>query len=246
MPRKAVTPRPAKAAKTATVSGTPTVAGIARRQLHVILALDCSGSMRGDRIASLNYAMRTALPELRHVAADNPEIDVRLRVLRFGSTAEWHVAEPLPVDEVRWTDLTADGETQMGDALRLIAGILTPEAMPGRQLPPVVVVASDGYPTDDIEGGLKAFFEAPNAAASIRLAIAIGSDADQEILERFIAHPTMKPLKATNASDLVHHIKWATTAPVKAASSPTNAPDPLVPLAREADLAPSANSEIIW
>jgi uncharacterized protein YegL len=220
--------------------------GIARRQLQVILALDCSGSMRGDRMASLNYALRTALPELRHVAADNPEVDVRMRVLRFGSTAQWHVEAPTPVDELKWVDLTAEGETHMGDALRMIADALDPERLEGRQLPPVIVLASDGCPTDDIEGGLKAFFAAEHSASAIRLAIAIGSDADQEVLERFIAHPTMKPLRATNASDLVHYIKWATTAPVKAASSPTNAPDPLTPLAREADLAPAANSEIIW
>jgi uncharacterized protein YegL len=220
--------------------------GIARRQLQVILALDCSGSMKGDRIASLNYALRTAIPELRHVAADNPEVDVRLRVLRFASKAEWHIAEPVPVDEIRWVDLAADGETHMGDALRMVAATLSPEAMTGRQLPPVIVLASDGYPTDDYEGGLEALFAAEHAEAAIRIAIAIGSEADLEILERFIRHPTMKPLRANNAADLVQHIKWATTAPVKAASSPTNNPDPLAPLAREADLTPSANSEIIW
>lgn len=220
--------------------------GLARRQLQVILALDCSGSMKGDRIASLNYALRTAIPELRHVAADNPEVDVRLRVLRFASTAEWHIAEPVPVDEIRWVDLTADGETHMGDALRMIAQTLAPEAMTGRQLPPVIVLASDGYPTDDYEGGLEALFAAEHAESAIRIAIAIGAEADLEILERFIRHPTMKPLRANNAADLVEQIKWATTAPVKAASSPTNNPDPIAPLAREADLAPSANSEIIW
>jgi uncharacterized protein YegL len=220
--------------------------GLARRQLQVILALDCSGSMKGDRIASLNYALRTAIPELRHVAADNPEVDVRLRVLRFASKAEWHIAEPVPVDEIRWVDLTADGETHMGDALRMIAQTLAPEAMTGRQLPPVIVLASDGYPTDDYEGGLEALFAAEHAESAIRIAIAIGSEADLEILERFIRHPTMKPLRANNAADLVEQIKWATTAPVKAASSPTNNPDPIAPLAREADLAPSANSEIIW
>jgi uncharacterized protein YegL len=221
-------------------------AALARRQLQVILALDCSGSMRGDRIASLNYALRTALPELRAVAEDNPEVDVRVRVLRFASDARWHVAEPVPVHSLKWTDLEADGETHMGDALRLIAEVLTSEAMPGRQLPPVVVLASDGYPSDDIEGGLAAFFAAEHAAATIRIGIAIGADADLEILERFIAHPMMQPLRANNASDLVQHIKWATTAPVKAASSPTNAPDRLAPLAREAGLNPNAGSEIIW
>jgi uncharacterized protein YegL len=223
--------------------------GLARRQLHVILALDCSGSMQGDRIASLNYALRTTLPELRKVAEENPEIDVRLRVLRFSTEAEWHVADPIPVAEARWSDLAAEGETSMGAAFRLIGQALSAEAMPGRQLPPVVVLASDGYPTDDFEDGLKAFFAADHAAAATRLAIAIGGEADLEVLERFIRHPSLKPLRANNASDLVRHIKWATTAPVKTASSPTNAPDPLAQLAqRTADEAaqPRDVSELIW
>ena len=118
--------------------------------------------------------------------------------------------------------------------------------MTGRQLPPVIVLASDGYPSDDIDAGLKAFFAADHARAAVRIGIAIGSDADPEILERLIDHPSMKPLRANNAAALVQHIKWATTAPVKAVSSPTNASDLITPLAREADLRPVATSEIIW
>ena len=223
--------------------------GLARRQLHVILALDCSGSMHGDRIASLNYALRTTLPELRKVAEENPEIDVRLRVLRFSTEAEWHVADPVPVAEARWTDLSAGGETSMGAAFHLIGQALSKDAMPGRQLPPVIVLASDGYPSDDFEAGLEALFAADHAGAAIRLAIAIGGEADMEVLERFIRHPSLKPLRANNASDLVRHIKWATTAPVKTASSPTNAPDPLAPLAqRTAQEAAQKRdvSELIW
>lgn len=223
--------------------------GLARRQLHVILALDCSGSMQGDRIASLNYALRTTLPELRKVAEENPEIDVRLRVLRFSTEAEWHVAEPVSVADARWTDLSAGGETSMGAAFHLIAQALSGDAVQGRHLPPVIVLASDGYPTDDFEDGLNALFAADHAKAAIRLAIAIGGEADMEVLERFIRHPALKPLKANNASDLVRHIKWATTAPVKTASSPTNAPDPLAPLAQrtaqEAAQKPDV-SELIW
>ena len=223
------------------------MADIARRQLHVILVLDCSGSMRGDRIASLNYALRTALPELRSIAAENPEVDVRVRVLRFASEASWHTPEAIAVGELIWTDLVADGETHLGDALNLLASVLTRDAMPGRQLPPVVVIASDGYPTDDFEAGLKAFFAADHAEAAIRIAIAIGTDADSDILQQFIRHPTMRPLRASNAAALVEHIKWATTAPVKTASSPTNAPDPLaLPMARETDVVGAADSEIIW
>jgi uncharacterized protein YegL len=222
------------------------MAGIARRQLQVILALDCSGSMRGDRIASLNYALRTAIPELRAVAEENPEVDVRVRVLRFATGASWHVDDAVAVATLRWDDLAAEGETDMGAALHLLAEALGDKAMPGRQLPPVIVIASDGFPSDDIDAGLKAFFAVPGADAAIRLAIAVGADADVEILERFIRHPTMKPLRANNAASLVEHIRWATTAPVKAASSPTNAPDPLTPLAPPPEMGAGADSQLIW
>ena len=218
--------------------------GIARRQLHVILALDCSGSMRGDRIASLNYALRTALPELRAVTADNPEVEVRARVLRFADTAEW-LGDAVPVADLKLTDLKAGGETSMGAALALMAAALTKDAMPGRQLPPVLVIASDGLPTDDVDAGLDALLSAELARSAIRLGVAIGGDADTEVLERFMANPTLRPLRANNASALVEHIKWATTAPVKAASAPTNAPDQLIPPSNAADVLP-ADSEIIW
>jgi len=221
---------------------------IGRRQLQFILALDCSGSMRGDRIASLNYAIRSALPELREVAADNPEVEVMVRVLRFDTVARWHFDEPCRVEDLEWEDLVAGGETAMGSALRQIADILTPEQLTGRQLPPVVVLASDGYPTDDIEAGLAAFFAQEAAVAATRIAIAIGSNTDLETLERFMDSPgqRMKPLQANNAPDLVKSIKWATTAPVKATSAPTNAPDGDAALAALTAQLESPGSSVVW
>ena len=219
---------------------------IARRQLHVILALDCSGSMRGSKIASLDYAMRAALPEIRAVAADNPEVDVRMRVLRFATGAAWLIGEPTPVDQVEWPGLVADGETGMGAALCMIADQLTPEGMPGRQLPAVIVMVSDGFPSDDFETGLKRVMQAPYGKFAVRIAVAIGSDADLEVLERFIAHPTLKPLQAHNAQELVQQIKWATTMPVKSVSSPKNAPDSVAALALDASRRTPAQSDIVW
>lgn len=220
------------------------MSAVARRELHIFLLLDCSGSMRGDRIASLNYALRTALPELRAVAADNPEVAVRIRVMRFSSQAEW-MGEASDVDELRLSDMAADGETHMGAALELLAAALTKEALPGRQLPPVILLASDGLPTDDVEAGLRCFLAAELASGSVRLGIAIGSDADIDILERFIGNSAVAPLRANNASALVEHIRWATTAPVRAASSPTNAPDPLA--VQPLPVSPgAADTEIIW
>ncbi len=218
---------------------------MARRQLHVILALDCSGSMTGDKIASLNYAMRAAIPEMRAAADDNPETDVLIRVLRFSSRAEWHLAVPTPVAQFEWQDVAAGGETSMGEALAMIADVMGPERMPGRQLPPVLVLVSDGQPSDDFEIGLKRLFDSPYGSRALRVAIAIGSDADYEVLERFIAHPDFKPLRANNAQDLVNRIKWATTAPVRSVSSSSNAPDPVTQLALDADRQ-RRSSDMVW
>ncbi|HJQ55458.1 MAG TPA: VWA domain-containing protein [Vineibacter sp.] len=218
---------------------------LARRQLHVILALDCSGSMTGDKIASLNYAMRSAIPEMRSAADDNPETDVFLRVLRFSTRAEWHVYNPTPVGQFEWQDVSAGGETNMGEALGMMADVLNPERMPGRQLPPVLVMVSDGQPSDDFETGLAQLFESPYGGRALRIAIAIGSDADNEVLERFIAHPDFKPLRANNAQDLVNRIKWATTAPVKSVSSPSNAPDAVTQLALDAQRQ-RRSSDLLW
>lgn len=219
---------------------------LARRQLQVIFALDCSGSMKGDRIASLNYAMRTALPELADVAAENPEIEVRVRVLRFADKAEWQNEKSEPAADYPWVDLKAEGETNMGAALELLGAALGKDAMTGRQLPPVLVLASDGLPTDDFDKGLASFFAADFADAAVRVGIAIGTDADLDALDRFIRHPTARPLRANNATDLVDRIKWATTAPVKAVSAPTNAPDPLAAMGDRPQPSGSAETEIIW
>lgn len=219
---------------------------LARRQLQVVLMLDCSGSMRGDRIASLSYALRTALPDLMEAAHDNPEVDVRVRVLAFGSAAHWLTAGAMPVDDLVWPDLHADGHTAMGAALEMVADMLAEDAAATRQLPPVLVLASDGYPTDDIIAGIRALMAIPEGAAATRIAIAIGSDAGLAILNKFIGNPALPPLRASNAAELAQYIRWATTAPVKLASSPVRDDDPITALARSrpADITPV--SDIIW
>ena len=222
-------------------------AGLARRQLHFVLAVDCSGSMMGDKIASLNYAVRSAIPAMRAAAADNPENDVRVRVLRFADDVQWTVETPVPVDQFEWSDLTAGGETNMGAAFTALAQALTPEKMPGRQLPPVLVLLSDGLPTDDAEAGLAAFTQSAFGAKAIRIAVAIGSDADKTLLQSFIGHLDMKPLQANSAETLVNRIKWAASVPMKAVSAPVGAStDSVQNLAQGVASENENGGELVW
>jgi uncharacterized protein YegL len=219
---------------------------LSRRKLHFIFVIDTSGSMTGERIASLNYAVRAAIPAMQEAAADNPEIDVLVRVLRFSDTVDWPVAAPLPVSSFVWNDMTAGGETNMGAAMRALATAMTAQSMPGRQLPPVVVLMSDGLPTDDVEEGLAAFLAAEFGAKAVRIAIAIGSDADLGLLQQFIAQPTVKPLQANSAAALVNRIKWAASVPVKSVSSPVGASDAVQEIAKGVAQQNATTDDMVW
>ena len=219
---------------------------MARRQLHFIFAIDASGSMSGDRIASLNYAVRAAIPAMREAAADNPEVDVLVRVLRFADAVDWPVSTPTPVKDFNWNDIAAGGETSMGAAFRQLAQVMSAQAMPGRQLPPVVVLMSDGLPTDEVESGLAAFLASEHGAKAARIAIAIGSDADLGLLQEFIAQPTVKPLQANSAASLVNRIKWAASVPMKSMSSPVGSGDAIAQIAQGVVQQNAAGGDMVW
>ncbi len=184
------------------------------RPLHLIWICDCSGSMQGDKIQSLNIAIREAVPHLQQVAEDNPNANVVIRALKFSDRAQWHISQPTPVADFQWVDLSADrvGDRNMGAALSIVADELNIPPMEELGLPPLLVLVTDGHPTDDFGGGLKALMDQPWGKKAVRVAIAIGQDADREVLERFIDHPELKPLEANNPEALVNHIKWISTA----------------------------------
>jgi uncharacterized protein YegL len=177
------------------------------------------------KIQALNTAVREAIPHMRKVAEDNPNAQVLVRAVKFSNGAQWHISQPTPVADFAWTDLTAEGETDMGKALQLVAEQLKMPPMSERALPPVLVLISDGQPTDDFESGLRALMDQPWGKKAVRIAISIGRDADPEVLQRFIGNPELKPLAANSPEALVKHIKWASTAVLKSASSPATGGD---------------------
>jgi uncharacterized protein YegL len=190
------------------------------RPLHFIWIADCSGSMSGDKIQSLNTAIREAIPEMRRVAQSNPHANVLVRAIKFSSGATWHVTQATPIEKFNWTDLTANGVTDMGKALLMVAAELKMPPMDPRGLPPVLVLITDGHPSDDVGRGIDAIMSQPWGKKAVRIAIGIGTDVNYSVLDRFIGNPEIKALHANNAEQLVNYIKWASTAVLQSASAP--------------------------
>lgn len=218
-------------------------ARLARRPLHVFLLLDCSGSMAaGGKMTALNTSVREVLPHLAESASGNPHAEVTVRAIAFSSGARWHVESPTSPDDLAWDDLVPGGYTDLAAAIRLLGSALTVPPMEERALPPAVVLVSDGMPTDDFAEAMDQLLELPWGGRAVRMAVAIGHDADYGTLARFIADPTIEPVTAANPEQLVMALRWATLHVARAASSMAlPAPAPAQVTAWQGD-----DAEAVW
>jgi uncharacterized protein YegL len=191
--------------------------GISRRPFHMIVMADCSGSMIGEKMQALNFAIVDMVAHLADWERDQQQATVLLRVLAFATEPCWHVVEPTPVAGLRWEPLRAidQGRTNLGPALRMVAEALAPDRLERRALRPAIVLITDGLPTDvpeQLDAGLAALQATPAGRLAMRLAVAIGADANSEALKRFIGDPTVPVLVADNTDQIADRLVAASIA----------------------------------
>lgn len=179
------------------------------RPLPVIVLADCSGSMSADgKIAALNQAIAEMIRSFAHLDAANAEVHVA--IIAFGETTR--IAVPLqPASRVQFPDLSASGQTPLGAALELAAGLLEDrEAIPSRAYRPSVILVSDGQPTDHWTGPLVRFAEGTRPGKADRMALAIGADADVSMLRSFLGSAEPQVFRAADASQIHSFFRFVT------------------------------------
>ena len=169
-----------------------------RKLLPIIYVIDTSGSMKGDRIAAVNEAMRDTLEVLRDVSANNPSAELKVGVLKFATSAEWITKSGLIyLDDYYWNDLEAGGLTDLGAALTELDKKLSRNAFLTSEVgfkAPVIIFMSDGAPTDDWEVTLiKTFSSNKWFKVATKIALAVGDLADMNVLSRIVARPDGTP-----------------------------------------------------
>lgn len=213
---------------------------LATRPIHFFWVVDCSGSMYGEKIGIVNNTIQECIPEMRSAADNNPNAQLLIRALQFSSGASWITSNPVPVEDYSWEDMEAQGLTEMGKAFDLLAAQLGIPPMPERALPPVIVLLSDGQPTDDYKKSLEKLKKMPWFRKAVKIAISIGQDADDDVLVEFCGN-TELVLQANNASALAKMIKWASTT-ASMVSAPSSKPMNLTPASVPAASAASSSS----
>ena len=184
---------------------------LARRPLYFFWIVDCSGSMYGEKIGILNNTVHECLPAMKD-KADRINAQLLIRTLKFATGARWTTSSPVPIEAFVWDDLDAGGITDIGKAFELLAGQLSIPPMPTQALPPVLVLLTDGHPTDNYTKAYEALAELPWFKKSVRIGVSIGRDADEILLREFTGNPEYV-LQANNTEDLAKAIKWTSTAP---------------------------------
>jgi uncharacterized protein YegL len=177
--------------------------------LPVFVLADTSGSMLQEcKIDAVNAG-------IRHLIADCAALPVAIAVVTFGDR-EASLALPLvPAAAARWRDVGAAGRTPLGSALVLTRQLMM-QAVAERPnlLRPAAVLLCDGHPTDEWMSALQSFDASAPAGSSDRVALAIGADADIDMLELFIRPAPAaidrraRVLEAGSEQEIVRFFRW--------------------------------------
>ena len=192
------------------------------RPLPVIVLADVSGSMAEDnKIESLNVALREMVSSFAKESRLRAEIQVGL-ITFGGRAAEEHLPLVAAHAVTAMKPLVAQGPTPMGKAFDLARRLLEDkERIPSRAYRPVLVLVSDGAPTDDWEQPLKALCSSERGSKASRLAMAIGADADREMLAQFPNGLEAALFEAHQARDIVRFFRAVTMSVASRSASAT-------------------------
>lgn len=166
-----------------------------RKIMTLFYVVDTSGSMTGDKIGSVNSAMEEAIGvDLKEISAANDDAEIRVAIMQFSSGCSWvtPASGPISIDDVIWNDLNANGLTDLGAACSELDKKLSRNEFLQSQTgayAPVILLFSDGGPTDNWEKGLGQLKNNNWFKHAIKIAIAIGDDADKTVLATFTGTP---------------------------------------------------------
>ena len=186
------------------------------RPLPVILLLDTSGSMScNGNIDTMKSAVREMLQNFKK--SSNTIVNIQVGIITFGDGGAKIIQKLTDAASINidcMSEATANGGTPMGEAITLAKGIVDDKAqVPSRAYTPTIVVVTDGWPNDNWEAPLNDFINNGRSAKCDRMAMGIGSEAQNgpahNVLTKFISRPE-NLFGANDASQISEFFRFVT------------------------------------
>lgn len=161
---------------------------VPRRTMVLFFVVDTSGSMSGAKIGTVNSAIEEVVPELKDISEGNADAQIKIATLAFSTGARWLDSAPIAAENFRWNYLDASGVTDLGEACNQLNEKLSRSAFMSDttgSFAPAIFLMSDGEPTDNYRHGLDKLKQNNWFKKAIKVAVAIGEDANTTVLADF-------------------------------------------------------------
>jgi len=205
---------------------------VPRKTVMLFFIIDTSGSMAGSRIGAVNSAIEETLEKLREMNADSADAEIEVALLEFSSGANWLTPNgPVKAENYYWSGLDADGLTAMGEAFRMLEEKLHKSSgfmqRASGSYAPVLFLMSDGEPNDDYRTHLAKLKNNGWFKASTKVALAIGDEANDHVLEEFTGskEAIVKVSNSNAGAKLAKMIQFIAVTSSQVASTPADAGD---------------------
>ncbi|HTP25322.1 MAG TPA: VWA domain-containing protein [Anaeromyxobacteraceae bacterium] len=162
-----------------------------QRACPCVLVLDTSGSMQGAKIDELNSGLQILKSKLMEDTQARNSIEIA--IVTFGHGGVQLVQDFVPVRDFQPPVLQANEATPMGEAMHVALNIVRHRKATHRQegrdyYRPWIFLITDGEPTDPQhvwQDAARASIEEQNKKGALVYCVAVGDDANLEVLARF-------------------------------------------------------------
>jgi len=202
--------------------------GIARQTLNLFFIIDRSGSMDGEKIGAVNNAIRDVMTIMPEIQEDTSDAVIKISALTFSDDAEWVYPDPKSIEDFHWSDVYAQGGTNLSSAYDELTKKLCKQSRGGMMpdiggVAPILLLMSDGLPTSqDWEERLALLKKKGWFHVALKYALAIGIDAPEamDVLAKFTGNPeTVLKVYSAEALRKVIKVIAVTASKVKSNSS---------------------------
>ena len=169
---------------------------IAKQRLNVVILVDCSKSMQGERITQVNAALRDIKTHLVDMQNENANVDFHITVITFSTDAYFLNGDrSKEIENFNFKDIKGGGWSNLHIAYQKLEEILKKESKGGIMpdfggVAPILLLMTDGHPTKyPLKEEMNALKQLPwfNVALKYGIAIELKDKRTHDVLRDFVS-----------------------------------------------------------